>query len=481
MTKQPTAKLTWEAILFLALYTILPTYFALELSESIPLISASRILIVLLGIMVILRRRHDVFDLRHFHIRNLKLLLCEDKLVRWGLMGYFAILLVINTIFAFRTSEGIKQLFTLIAEEYAIVWLMVMVLDSRQKVEKALSVTVLASGAVGILAIFSVLTRQNPFHLLDTVSRYMLKATYYRMGLLRATAGFGHPVYYGAYCAVMTPLSMYFIEHAQTKRSRFLYKSCMVINMICVLLSNSRGSILALLCTAGIMFLVALFTGKLKEFLVRYLPLLIIAVALLLVIALLAMFVIPGVSSSLKTFFDNLFSNPLGSHGTVDPSASTEPIESTEPTEPIQLPLEYGENPNGLRSRLIQLTAIPYTLSHSPFLGLGPNAFALGLVGYTYKEGQLSFFKTVDMNLVAIIGQYGLVGLVGFLAQFSTLGITMLRRKYRKDPLMYFILMTFVCYMLCLLSISNLDRWYWVCIGIFVSLVNLIHKENTKA
>ena len=98
-------------------------------------------------------------------------------------------------------------------------------------------------------------------------------------------------------------------------------------------------------------------------------------------------------------------------------------------------------------------------------------------MAYTYVEGHLSFVQTVDMHLVAIVGQYGLVGLLGVLAQFGAVGITMIRKKYRQDTLMYFLLMTFVCYMLCLLSISNLDRWYWVFIGIFVSYANVLHKE----
>ena len=464
-------KLRWEAILFLALYTILPTYFALELSESIPLLSASRILIVLMGIMVLLRRK-DVFKLRGFQFKSLNLALSEDKLLRGGLLIYFAVLAVVNVTFL-MDSEALKQLFTLVAEEYAIVWLLVMTLDSREKVQNALRILVFASGIVGILAIFSVITQWNPFHLLDTVSRYILKVSYYRMGLLRAAAGFGHPVYYGAYCAVMTPLSMYFIETTQNKKQKFFFRSCMVINMICVLLSNSRGSMLALICTAGIMFLVSMFNGKLKGFLQQYLPLLILAVVLLLIIALVALYVAPKVGPALDSFFDKLFPSTPGA--VIDPTGDTVPSETTEPSQP---PLEFGENANGLASRMVQLTAIPYTLSKNPLFGLGPNAFARGLVAYTYVKGHLSFVQTVDMHVVAIVGQYGLVGLLGVLAQFSAVGITMLRKKYRQDTLMYFLLMTFVCYMLCLLSISNLDRWYWIFIGIFVSYVNVLHKEH---
>lgn len=456
-------KLGWEAVLFLALYTVLPTYFALELSESIPLITAARILIVLLGIAVILRRRNDFFHLENFRFSSLNFQLSQDKFLRGGLFIYFALLLLVNITFLGSTSEALKQLFTLVAEEYAIIWMLSLTLTSREKIDQGIRLMVFASGVVGILAIFSVVTQYNPFHLLNTVTRSMLRVNYYRMGLLRATAGFGHPVYYGAYCAVMTPLCMYLIETTENKRQRFLFKCCMVLNMVCVLLSNSRGSILALLCTAGIMFLVSLVTGKLKDFLRRYLPLLIIAMVILLVVALFTLFVIPSIEQHLNTVTDPI----------LPPSGETIP-EETEPS------LEFGENPNGLKSRMVQLTAIPYTLSQNALFGLGPNAFARGLIGYTYVKGHLSFVKTVDMGLVAIVGQYGLVGLLGFLAQFGAVGITMIRKKYRDDQTMYFLLMSFVCYMLCLLSISQLDRWYMVFLGIFVSLVNIIHKEKAN-
>ena len=124
------------------------------------------------------------------------------------------------------------------------------------------------------------------------------------------------------------------------------------------------------------------------------------------------------------------------------------------------------------------MTAISYTLARHPLLGFGPNAFANGLVAYTYVAGHLSFVKTVDMNLVAIIGQYGLVGLLAFLSQFAAVGITLVKKKHRKDPLMFALTMSFVCYMLCLLSISNLDRWYYPTLGLMICLVNIIRKEG---
>ena len=463
-------RLPWDVALFMALYTILPTYFAVEFSEFFPLMTVSRLLLILMGLLLVFRQRKLLFDFKHFKFRNWNLHLTEDKLLSGGLLVYFALILLANLVYITKSSDAIKQLFTIVVEEYAIVWMFSLLLDTRKKLLDALRITVLVSGVVAILGILSVILQFNPFHLLTTVTRYITQATYYRMGLLRAAAGFGHPVYYGAYCAVMVPLSMYFLETAEDRKKRILYSFCMTLNVVCLLLSNSRGSMLALLCIAGIIFLIALLRKELPALLRKYLPILALVLVILLLVVLFAT-VVPGLVSD---FLEGLTPNVTpGTDATGTPEATT----PTEPEEEEQPSYEFGENKNGLASRMVQLTAIPYTLEHHPWFGFGANAFALGKVAYTYVKGHLSFIKTVDMNLVAIIGQYGLVGLLAFLSQFGTVSITMLRPKYRKDPLMFALLMAFGCYLLCLLSISNLDRWYYPALGFIVCLVNIIRKE----
>ena len=140
--------------------------------------------------------------------------------------------------------------------------------------------------------------------------------------------------------------------------------------------------------------------------------------------------------------------------------------------------MDYGENKDGLSSRLDQLTGIRWTLTQEPWFGFGPNCHVRGLMAYMYYPGHWSHVATFDVNIVAIIGQYGLVGLLAFLLQYGTVGLTLIRKKHRSDKLMHHLLLAFLAYMLCLLSISYLDKTSWILIGILISLVNVLRKEK---
>lgn len=481
-------RLGWEVVLFLALYAIMPSYCAVELHDKLPLITASRAVLVLMGIMLILRRRGDLLDLKHFSLKRWNLLLTENKLLRWGLMGYFVILMGVNATFLTETSEAIKQMFVHVAEEYALAWLLVMTLDSREKIRQALKVLVLSSAVVAVSACVSCAINYNLFGLLDTVNRDMLMSNYYRLGLLRAVAGFGHPVYYGAYCAMMFLLGMYLVETAKTAWERRTYGLCIALNFAGLFLANARGSILALGCVGLLVIVIRTLQKDLKNLIVTYLPYGAIALVILVLVASFSPLgisfitktagsVVLSVQSMLPGNEDLFATEPTETEPTDPDSTNPEEMEPTEPTEP-EVEVDYGENADGVGSRLDQLTGITWTLTQEPLFGFGPNCHVRGLMAYMYHEGYWSHVKTFDVNIVAIIGQYGLVGLVGFLCQYGSLGITLIRKKYRGDKLMHYLLLAFICYMLCLLSISNLDKTSWILVGILVSLVNILDKER---
>lgn len=446
----------WEGILFFALYIALPSYFAVELKAGLPLLTVSRLLLVLAGVGVLLRRR-EMFAFRGFRCGKLNLQLTLDKPLAICLGIYFVLLLAVNAAFLTKTSEGIKQILVIVAEEYALVWILTMTLTSREKITDALKILVLMSGVLGVCACITVICDYNIFHALDTAHREELVVRdFYRYGMLRPTCGFHHAVYYGAFCAVMLPLEMYFVEQEQARGARFLYGTCTALTLVGLLLSNSRGSQLAFIATAGVIFFIRLAQKRVVELFKTYIPIILAAV---LIVAVVFVFC------------------PAGQYR-VDMDISTGTTDPTEPEEIVDI--SFGENPNGLRSRWIQLSGITRALKINPLVGLGPNAHMRGLVQYMYSEGKWVTLQTVDVNVVAIVCQYGLLGLLGFLSLYGSLGITFLRKKYRKDPLMHQLFLAFVCYMLCLLSISFLDKWFWVFVGIALALVNVICKESKQ-
>lgn len=499
------SSLGWEAVLFLALYAIMPNYCAVELHEKLPLITASRAVLVLMGIGLLVRRRGELLNFKKFRLKNWNLLLTENKLLRVGLFGYFVILLLVNATFLTETSEAIKQIFVIVAEEYALVWILALTLDSREKIVSALKVLVLSSAAVAVVACVSCAASFNLFSHLNTVSRDMLMSNYYRLGMLRAAAGFGHPVYYGAFCAVMFPLCMYLVEEGKTRRERILYGVCLSLNFAGLILSNSRGSMLALGCLGVIVFVIRWATKSLKKLFTTYLPYGALALAILVLVAsfsplgvrflsrtLSSLVVTPEettVATTQPAVTEPTVTQPPVTEPTVTEPSATEPVPSEPtPTDPVptepaptEPKVDYGENANGLSSRLKQLTGIRWTLSQKPLFGFGPNCHARGLMAYMYYPGHWSHVKSFDVNIVAIIGQYGLIGLVAFLMQYGSVGITLIRKKHRGDKLMHYLLLAFLAYMLCLLSIANLDKTSWILIGILISLVNILRKEKSQS
>jgi hypothetical protein len=142
--------------------------------------------------------------------------------------------------------------------------------------------------------------------------------------------------------------------------------------------------------------------------------------------------------------------------------------------------VEYGENPNGVWSRMVQLSGIEWTLKRSPMFGFGSNAHVRKQVAYEFYEGFWSAVATCDMGIVAIIGQYGIVGLVGYISLYGCVLITLIRKKMWKDRLMMSFFYVFASIFLCLLSISSLDQTMWVMIGLFACYVNMAKGDASE-
>ena len=443
-----TRNVSWIVIMFFALYCILPDYLALELSPALPLLTASRIALLCLVLWALTRRGPS------------GLALTGDKPLRFGLLGFFALMTAANIPhFGASLGDTLKGIGVAL-EGYLVVWGITRMLDSRRAVLSALWTLVLASGAVGVIAAVGCAVGENPFHVLRTVERNALMSEYIRLGLLRAAAGFGHPVYYGAFCAVMLPLCMYFV-YTKTGHCRILAMGCAAMNVTGLVLSNSRGSILAAICV-GVVILVLSFRQP-KLLLTRWLPVLAMALVVLILVV--------TVAGAGITFLSDV---------TVSVAQSViEPELAPGTSEPEQLSGEYGENINGVSSRMAQLTGILWTLERGPVFGLGYNAHMRGLVSYQWEPGRWQATPTFDMAPVAIICQYGFVGLAGYCLLYGTALWCMFRS--RRDPLMRCLLTMALTFGLCMLSVSGMDALQWVLLGVLTSLVNVTREQKVEA
>lgn len=415
----------------------MPSYCAVELSSFLPLITVSRILLVVV-----------FFSYVFSHRGKIKISFSQyNKSIRRAILIYSVFLCMANVAYITETSEAIKAIFTVIFEELFLVWIIQQMISSRIKLIACLEIMVYASGITAVLGIIESFTGFNVFYSLNTVQREMLMASFSRMGMQRAETGFGHAVYYGTYCAVMIPICMYFIENYSWKKWK--YYLCLTLNLIALFLANSRGSILS----AGCILLYMLFTKKQHE-LVKYKN-----YALVICISLIFVAII---KPSILTFMGNIIQSVIDA---LTSDSST--IEN------------YGINESGMASRLGQFSGILWTLKNNPLWGLSANANKYGLVSYLTNQGIWAPTSTFDMGYIAIFCQYGIVGSIGYIVLFGTI-IKKLCSRINEDDrsLQRMFKYAFATYFLCLLSVSSVQKLLWVLIALFVAYLNIFTMEK---
>lgn len=495
----PTNKLDWDVCLFFAFYVVAPDYCAIELSSKLPLLTLSRMLLVLMGALLVVRRR-DLFSLKSLDVKSLNFGLSTNIWLQRGLLLYFATLMVCDLILLpSNPGTAIKALAELFAESYVLVWLLSLILNTRKKIVTALKILVFSSGVSAVIAMIGCVLEYNPFHLLNFVQREMMMNMELRLGVIRAAAGFGHPCFYGAFCAIISPVNMYFVECCEKKWERKLFAVCLALNIAGIVLSNSRGSFLTFGCVVLIAGIWNLQHRTFKNFLRTYLPVGLLALLFLVIVSLLSpvglAFLLGIVKSILNIFFPDISMSIVVNKPVVaETAAIAETIAGTaaetaaivqtvtdataEAVTETSTVISYGINESGIKSRLEQLSGIEWTMMHKPLFGFGHNAHLLNLIFYQLKGDEWWPTGTFDVGVVAIICQYGIVGLLGYIALFGALLRESLSKACFRDPLMQFLCFAVVIYLVHLLTIASLDKMLWILISAIVCLSNVIRNSE---
>lgn len=417
--------------IFFFLYLLLPEYFALEISESLPLLTFSRMLIIFLFIIMLIKDRK-----KNLYFNDI------------GINIYIYLLVLVNIIhLSDAFVDSVKDIFSLLFEQSLLIILIVWLLDDNKKVILALKSLVFASGIIGILGIIESFTGFNIFYLLTTTSREMLQSSYERLNLIRASGPFGHSVYFAVYCVSMLPFTLYFYENTGRK----IFFIIASINIISTLFSGSRGQILVLM----IMIIYMLFKKK-KIVSIKYIKKLIWIIPIFTIISIF----IPNILLNIT----NIIKATLGSIGLG--------IEVN----------DFGENLNGVSSRLEQLSGLYWLYYNGGILfGFGSNCHTRGLVRYLTEYGW-SIRKTFDVGYIAMIYQYGLIGAIGyFYLLTSKLKIALKKSdKFDIKNLNNVFVFFFISYLLNLITTVGLNALLFTMIGIF-SAYNLNIKNYTKS
>lgn len=414
-------------IFFMAFYPILPDYFSIELGGGLPLLKASRILLLILLLCVC--------------FRNKKIKLIRKPLkaagLYWPLFIYFAARILANGYYAPSLSAAINTEFTVIMEQLLLIVMICQVVRSREDVHLCVKTIVNASGVVAIISIINVLIGSNLFYNLNTVSRNVLMVSTVRMGIIRAEATFGHPVYYAMYCALIIPLALYVWQNEKNA-----WNSCVLgLNVIAAFLTESRGTIVVLLA----LFLIYVIIAD-KKTRNRILT----AVCAIACVAVVVSFVVPTVAQQ----FSNIIKSVMIAFGD-----SSETIENF-----------GGNSSTGLSSRMIQLSGISWMLIHNAVFGLGASCHTRGKLSYRIN-GIWQVRDTIDNGYVGYFVEEGLLGGIACFSLFYSLLKSSWKKATFKNSrnMNNSFFLCFVSYVAVMLSVADVSQLLWVIIALYIT------------
>ena len=417
--------------LFFFLACILPSYFALELSGSLPLLTATRLLILLLLFYAVTHRNLPAFK-RIVQVNRLKMIL--------GV--YFATRIIAELYFApSLTSYVIKELFSIIFEQLMVVILISKIVTTEKMFNRCINCLVVGASVIFVVGIIQSLSGVNLAYFLNTVHRTMLQTNGFRLGFTRAEASFGHPVYFGEFCVLLMPIISYLYDYTGKKK----YMIALCLDLVALVLSNARGAILP-----GAIILVVMIMRKSKKAKIRYVGIGVIGILSLILLS----FLIPSLGEILKTIINSIL-NIFGAN--------------------IDLGSNYGGNTSGLESRTSQLTGITWVIMNGAALfGFGPDAHMRGLVSY-YFNSRWNNLQTIDVGYVGFFLCEGVIGTIGQLTLIWGLIIHAHKRANKRDimDMNNAFFLCFFAYASLLLSAAGLNMTYWTIIGLYLAYNNI--------
>lgn len=414
--------------LFFVFYLILPEYFAVELSSSIPLITVSRLILLLLALLLL---QKEFVSFR----------------VYFPFVLYAAIIISVNIYHLLETTETVKAIISIVLEEFLVFVLVNNLLQSARELIKGLDLIVKVSGIICILAVFEVLTGFQMFHLLNTVNRDMLQTSYERLGFLRAESAFGHPVYFAIYCVCIFPFALYFYENTHKK----IYLGIAILNVIGVFCSGSRGGIVTF--AVLVLFMLASKKDSIK---IEYLKKILMLIPLFVAVCLVSPQIMEKITGLVKSIFA-----AFGAGYNVE---------------------GFGQNALGMRSRTMQFTGLLWQKEHGALLmGFGPKSHTRGLISFINPvSGNWNVSTSIDIGYLAYIFHYGIVGTIGYFIFYYFLFRKCVKRsgERQRENLFNAFKYFYIAYFVSLMTSTGLSSLFFVITAMMLRYDKLRSEEQ---
>ncbi len=418
----------WRQKKYLPLYIVcmifLPDYYGVAFdNQALPVISVSRIILVAFLIYAIIYRKCSLKEAFIFSWKKAFLF--------WA----FVLFRIASNLYYITTyDQALKTIFVILIEQALFMVAITLLNPDRSEIIGIIKSVVVVASIYFYLGIFESFTGLRLFDLLYTVNRDMLDEYHYRMGVLKATASFGLPGFFGDMCVVVLPLIFYC--YRLTKNRAYLFS--VALDVMAVIHSGSRASIMFFMLICFAYIVLRIFSDKHE-----WLELLKNASGIVIFLTV-VMLIIGSISPKFQYFYTGTAKsilNVVGFEFDLDEGATEESG-------------GYGENVDGTYSRTVQFTGLKYAYSVNPVFGLGSGAQVRGDVRY-FKRGEWRTSYTYDVGYVEIFMDEGFLGLIGYicLAVFALCGILSIRRNDKDLAGMLFLCT--MAYFLCLLATAN--------------------------
>lgn len=251
---------------FLFLLPFLPNYLSISLSESLPLFSAYRLLLLFFIIdqLLIKNRLSQLF-------KTIK----EDKFQKVILLYG----IVVFSVGLYHLHSGDRTAFigaiSILVESILFYYLILMNIKLEKKrygekfLDKFLGTLCLSAFILSIMGVIEYITSFNAFTLLETSNvEGVGSSTYIRQGELRVSTSFPHSLGYGLYLLLIIPISYFQIIRykGMNKNKYYYYSTLFILLLINMFFTSSRSVMLAFFVTFLMFFVMSNLKKKLIIF-----------------------------------------------------------------------------------------------------------------------------------------------------------------------------------------------------------------------
>lgn len=393
--------------LFVSLYPILPTTFAIQVSSKLPLISVGRFLL-LINILWLLYKDNWAFKvstpifLRIFWI-------CE---------------FILSFIHLFSNSSEFNRIFVLIFEEIGFYYVIYKNNSTIYDIICSLEYLIKGFFISCIVGLVQTIANFDLSSALRIAERGEIGVGLnLRMGLTRAGGLINSPILFGAQCAFFVLTSIYL--YGQTKKRQLII--FLLIDVLALFCSMSRSSIIIF----GIVILLLLLT-KFRYFIAKFWPyFLLIPVSLFLVFAFNPSF-LEKIIEPIKSIYLMLGGN-------------------------VSISSQFGDNyTDPANSRNMQWSLLKYMYSDgSLMLGYGYNAYERGMLHFYYRGySAWDVAQALDVGFVSLIGEYGIIGFIVNISFYVLIFYSSFKKRTKRGNKLS--LHDLICYITVFWFLSNI-------------------------